>query len=649
MDLVRADVLRDSAGFACSHVGQTDRIEQRSLSVVDVAHDGDDRRAHDLGHAGRVFEEALDRLVLHLLFDGDDGCVRAELSRHILHQLAFERLVDGDEDTAHQQRCDQVLAANVELLGEVLHADAFRHRDGAGDRQWLVRNLCSAKTWRRSEALHRAFLGLLVTLVAAATLRRTANGTSARNLARWRQQATGTRRAARSCTESWTCTKSWTSTWSAWAAKSWSTTWTAWSTRPPGKVRVGCMGRRAPGGSGGREPGAPGACGRGRSKIGRLRGGAPGAGGGAEYVGRGPVCGMITRRTGAAGAELARRNGSSRYLEQQRGVVRGCFDRRGSRRGCLQPQELQPPVLPAEEPLASARRLPEAQPTTGRSCAGGRRSATAAVAGGRAITGPDGRLAGNCRCCRGRSHNVRSLTRQRHDLPRSLRSRCRLCRRRSPERRPHWAASPASAQQAWPHEQRTVEPRLPDELPPEALPSPLPQPASARELPSGHRRALTPSTGQTSACCRPLVSTSVALRDAASQICAYLLRLIDFDGAGVCFFLRDANRGKSVQNGLALYFQFACQIVDSNFAHPSLFRFPSALSCSYRPLRGRNRCKLLSLKLLHPRPLQMPCAAASHGRVRRQCLRLRPPGLHRPACLPCRCPTQSAPREHPHR
>ena len=137
-DLVGADVLRDAAGFACRDVGRADGIEQRGLSVIDVAHDGDDRRADDFDHAGGVFEEAFDGLVLQLLFDGDDGGVGAELARDVLDQLAFERLVHGDEDAPHQQGSDQVLAANIELLGEVLHADAFGHRDGAGDRHGLA-------------------------------------------------------------------------------------------------------------------------------------------------------------------------------------------------------------------------------------------------------------------------------------------------------------------------------------------------------------------------------------------------------------------------------------------------------------------------------------------------------------------------------
>ncbi len=37
-------MLGDAAGFAAHHVGGADRVEQRGLAVVDVAHDGDDRR-----------------------------------------------------------------------------------------------------------------------------------------------------------------------------------------------------------------------------------------------------------------------------------------------------------------------------------------------------------------------------------------------------------------------------------------------------------------------------------------------------------------------------------------------------------------------------------------------------------------------------
>ncbi len=48
------------------------------------------------------------------------------------------------------------------------------------------------------------------------------------------------------------------------------------------------------------------------------------------------------------------------------------------------------------------------------------------------------------------------------------------------------------------------------------------------------------------------------------------LGLVGFDRTGVGL-PRHANRFKRIQNRPALHFQFSCQIVDSNFAHPSLF------------------------------------------------------------------------------
>ena len=145
VDLVGADVLGDAAGFAACDVGGADGVEQRGLTVIDVAHDGDDGRADDLDHAGGVFEEAFDGLVLELLFDGDDGGVGAELAGDFLDQLAVERLVDGDHDALHQQRGDEVLAADVELLGEVLDGDAFGDGDGLGDGHRLAGDLRAAE------------------------------------------------------------------------------------------------------------------------------------------------------------------------------------------------------------------------------------------------------------------------------------------------------------------------------------------------------------------------------------------------------------------------------------------------------------------------------------------------------------------------
>ena len=68
VDLVGADVLGDAAGLAGGDLGLADRVEQRGLAVVDVAHDRDHRRTVDQLLLG-VLE--LRRLGL-LLGGGDD-------------------------------------------------------------------------------------------------------------------------------------------------------------------------------------------------------------------------------------------------------------------------------------------------------------------------------------------------------------------------------------------------------------------------------------------------------------------------------------------------------------------------------------------------------------------------------------------------
>jgi hypothetical protein len=57
---------------------------------------------------------------------------------------------------------------------------------------------------------------------------------------------------------------------------------------------------------------------------------------------------------------------------------------------------------------------------------------------------------------------------------------------------------------------------------------------------------------------------------AVLEVLPDLFGLVGFDRTGVGLS-RHADCFERVQNWPALYFQFPCQIVDSNFAHPSLF------------------------------------------------------------------------------
>src|ERR1700733_15920840 len=55
------------------------------------------------------------------------------------------------------------------------------------------------------------------------------------------------------------------------------------------------------------------------------------------------------------------------------------------------------------------------------------------------------------------------------------------------------------------------------------------------------------------------------------KLCAYLLRFMSLKGARVCLSLGQAKFRQYVKYLTALDFQLACEIVDSNLAHPPLF------------------------------------------------------------------------------
>ena len=175
--LVRADVLRNSTGFAARDIGRADSVEQAGLAVVDVAHDGDHRGTRNsLGCAFFARTLRRHRVLGQLLFEGDDRRLGAEVTSHIGRQVGIERLVDGGENASCQQARDKVLGANSQLLGQVFHADAFRNRDAPRDGQRLAGK---RKPRRRNKALHRAFLHTSRNIALSRT-RRTTGGTLSR-------------------------------------------------------------------------------------------------------------------------------------------------------------------------------------------------------------------------------------------------------------------------------------------------------------------------------------------------------------------------------------------------------------------------------------------------------------------------------------
>ena len=91
LGLVGADVLRDPAGLGLDDGRLADRVEQRRLAVVDVAHDRDDRRAVLERLLGVVVGLRLGLLVVGVL----DRDLALELGRDQLDLVVGERLGRG--------------------------------------------------------------------------------------------------------------------------------------------------------------------------------------------------------------------------------------------------------------------------------------------------------------------------------------------------------------------------------------------------------------------------------------------------------------------------------------------------------------------------------------------------------------------------
>ena len=156
LDAVRTDMLGDAAGLALGDLGLTDRIEQRGLAVVNVAHDDNDRIAR------LELLLAVLALVKQLLLDGDMDFL-FDLAAHLLRNDRSGVEVDDLGNRRHHAQLDQALD---DICGRTLHTgsqltDRNLIRDHDLDRDLLERGHLLLAL----QALH-LFLLLLAALVA---------------------------------------------------------------------------------------------------------------------------------------------------------------------------------------------------------------------------------------------------------------------------------------------------------------------------------------------------------------------------------------------------------------------------------------------------------------------------------------------------
>ena len=122
VDLVGADVLGDPAGLAGHDVGLADPVQEERLAVVDVAHDGHDRRAGpEQGLVLLLVVEVLGLQLRFLLLAGvDEADVGVQLGGEQLDHVVRQGLGGGDHLALLEEEPHHVGARAVELRAQLL-------------------------------------------------------------------------------------------------------------------------------------------------------------------------------------------------------------------------------------------------------------------------------------------------------------------------------------------------------------------------------------------------------------------------------------------------------------------------------------------------------------------------------------------------
>ena len=132
-DLVGTDGLRDATGLLVDDVAVAQGVEQLRLAVVDVTHDGDDRRTRgeillDAFVLAELEAERLQQLAV-LFLRRDDLDVVVQLLAEDLQDVVVDRLRGGDHLTEVEQHLHQRCGVGADLVGEVAQRGATGQPD----------------------------------------------------------------------------------------------------------------------------------------------------------------------------------------------------------------------------------------------------------------------------------------------------------------------------------------------------------------------------------------------------------------------------------------------------------------------------------------------------------------------------------------
>ena len=121
---VGADVLGNAARFARDDFGFADVVEERGFAVVNVAHDGDDRRALD--DVARVFVGLGHDLRFEVVFF-DENVLVPHFFGNERGGFLVEHLVDGDHRAEFHHDFDEFARFDAHFLRQFANGDGFRN------------------------------------------------------------------------------------------------------------------------------------------------------------------------------------------------------------------------------------------------------------------------------------------------------------------------------------------------------------------------------------------------------------------------------------------------------------------------------------------------------------------------------------------
>ncbi len=160
-DLIGADMLGDATGLARDNLGIADRVEQRGLAVVHVAHDGD--------HGGarlQVFvlvRNCVNHILDIRIADADD--LVTEFLDDEFGGIGVDGLVLGDHHAIVHQRLDHIADTFGHTVGQFADNDGFRKLHVADNLFALLRTAHGLLPGAFLLALHRGH-GFLTTAFA---------------------------------------------------------------------------------------------------------------------------------------------------------------------------------------------------------------------------------------------------------------------------------------------------------------------------------------------------------------------------------------------------------------------------------------------------------------------------------------------------